>query len=535
MNSFLYRSFAFFIFFNASLWSFGQSEADFYNTEKIQDISITFPQNNWRYLLDSLRYNGDELLAATVLVNGRSFTDAGVRYRDGATFTPGGRRNSLFIDLDIRSDEKYAGVGELDLSAATRDPSMAREVVGYELARKYFPAPRANYAKVKINGDYYGLLVNVEVVNSDFVERNFGKKSNGVFYAEPNTVSDEVDCKNNVYGTLKKDKSEDCLQFNFTNRNGKWSDLYQLTTYLKDNPDEIEKLLDVDQVLWMLAYNNVFLNLKSYSGKYSYNYYLVRPENGRFSALLGKLNLSFGSYKNTGVGSDLKPEQLIRLSVTLHGNNKDKPLIHVLLSNETYKKYYIAHVRTIMADIKKYNLKKRVEQLHALIYPDFVNDKNRYYSTQDLNNSDSKTIGKRSKIPGIVTLVQQRRSFLKGENLIKIIPPKATEVTFEHRKQFSNVRVNTFKIQVATSNHAKNVFIHYRLDDTGGYKVMKLKDDGKHFDGAAGDKVFGIEIIPGDKQSSLEYFLTVENANALSFYPSNYQQEKAVVTLAELN
>lgn len=486
-------------------------------------------------MLDSLRYNGEELLSATILVNGKSFSNAGVRYRDGASFTPGGRRNNLFIDLDTKTDEKYADVGEIELSGATRDPSMVREVIGFEIARKYFPAPMANFAKVKINNEYYGLLVNVEVVNKDFLSKNFGTTNGDLFYAEPVALEKEVDCSNNVFGTLRKDKSIDCLHFNFSKYQGDWNDLFELTKVLKEQPEKIDEVLDVDQVLWMLAYNNVFLNLKSYSGKYSYNYYLARPENGRFVTLLGKMNLSFGSYKNTGVGSDLKLEQLTRLSSTLHESNIEKPLISVLLSNETYRKQYISHISTILKDVKKYNFKRRIDALHALIYPDFVNDKNRYYSTQDLGNSIEQTIGKRSKIPGLVKIVLERRSFLKKEKELTVIPPGVTKISYEKRKQFSNEKVRTFKIKAVTDNYAKSVFIHYRYDKSGTFKTMKLKDDGKHFDDAANDKIFGIELMPNSGQSPLEYYMTVENANAIGFYPENYRQQKIKITLAELN
>ncbi len=538
MNSFSYRitllifvCFAIFLSNSAS----AQTVEDFYATDKIQDISIDFSQNNWRYLLDSLRYNGDEMLSATVLVNGQAFDKAGVRYRDGVSFTPGGRRNSLFIDLNLKGDKKYAGLSELELSAATRDPSMVREVIGFEMARNYFPAPMANYARVKVNNEYYGLMVNIEVVNKDFMDKHLGTDQGDLFFAESVALEKELQCNSNVYGTLKKDRSKECLQLNFVKKEGTWSDLYELTTTLKDNPGQIDRILDVDQVLWMLAYNNVFLNLKSYSGKYSYNYYLAKAEGGRFMMLPGRLNLSFGSYKNTGLGSDLKPAQMLRLSVFLHENNEKKPLLNVLLSNDTYKKYYIAHVRQIMADIKKYDLKKRIEGLHALIYPDFVNDKNRYYSTQDLSNSVTQTIGKRSKIPGVVSLVKERRSFLKTEKTLTVIPPAVAEISYKKRKQFSNEKVKSFQIKVTTANHAKHVFVHYRYDNTASFKTMKLKDDGKHFDDAANDKVFGIELTPKAGQSSLEYYLTVENANALSFFPENYQLKKRIVTLAELN
>ena len=85
-----------------------------------------------------------------------------------------------------------------------------------------------------------------------------------------------------------------------------WDDLIELTDILNNKPKEIEKVLNVDRALWMLAFNNVLVNLSSYSGQHSQNYYMYKDSKGHFNPVVWDLNLSFGSFKNTGNGSDLK-------------------------------------------------------------------------------------------------------------------------------------------------------------------------------------------------------------------------------------
>ena len=85
-----------------------------------------------------------------------------------------------------------------------------------------------------------------------------------------------------------------------------WTDLQELTKVLNTDPGKIDRILDVDNALWMLALNNVMVNLSSYSGNHSINYYLYKDGNGRFQVVPWDLNLAFGSYKNTGSGSDLE-------------------------------------------------------------------------------------------------------------------------------------------------------------------------------------------------------------------------------------
>ncbi len=85
-----------FLFFSIVFVQTTSAQSNFYNIDEVQNVSISFSQTNWRYILDSLRYNGEELMKAELNINGKLFKDAGVRYRDARSFTPGGRRNGLF-------------------------------------------------------------------------------------------------------------------------------------------------------------------------------------------------------------------------------------------------------------------------------------------------------------------------------------------------------------------------------------------------------------------------------------------------------
>ena len=70
-----------------------------------------------------------------------------------------------------------------------------------------------------------------------------------------------------------------------------WSDLISLTNTLKNNTSNIENELDVDRALWMLAFNNVTVNLDSYSGVFNQNYYLYKDDNGRFNPIMWDFNM----------------------------------------------------------------------------------------------------------------------------------------------------------------------------------------------------------------------------------------------------
>ena len=70
------------------------------------------------------------------------------------------------------------------------------------------------------------------------------------------------------------------------------------------NFTQIETVLDVDRALWMLAFNNVLVNLDSYSGAFRQNYYLYKDQNDRFDPIVWDLNMSFAGFPGgTGGGA----------------------------------------------------------------------------------------------------------------------------------------------------------------------------------------------------------------------------------------
>ena len=517
----------------------GQTQKqDFYDTDKITEIKISFAQKNWAEEMDSLRLFGDNLLLGDVVINNKSYKNVGVRYRGSRSFKTGMKRNPLFIKLNfINKKQNHQGYKTIKLSNALRDPSMVREVLGYEIARKYMAAPKANYAKVYINGTYYGLLVNVEPINGHFLKENFGSKENTFVKCSPPSLEQNSGCKKNLYCSLEYEKGAHCYLNNYELKSEDgWDDLIELTKTLTKKPKEINKVLDVDRVLWMLAFDNVLVNLNGYLGKVSQNFYLYKDDSGRFNPIVWDLNLAFGSFKNVGIGSDLKLKELQRLTPLLHEKNSTKPLISNLLVNPKYKKMYLSHIRTILYEnILNGEYEKRANELQRLILVPFSNDKNKFYEISEFNKSLTSTIGKRSKIPGIVELMKSRAKYLKKNKALSVVPPRFNEPIVRKREKFDNKKVETFDITVKVDKHPKHVFVHYRYKKDGNLMTAELKDDGKHGDGAAKDGVYGVSINPKGNAKKIYYYLSGENAMSISYYPTRYMYDAIKVKLSELN
>jgi len=517
----------------------GSVEKDFFSTDQVHSLKLNFNQPDWPYLLDSLRVQGDGYLLANIQIDGKLYENVGVRYRGSKSFKTGAKRNSFNIKINyINKNQNHQGYKKIKLSNALRDPSLLREVMGYEIAGNYLPTPKAGYSDLMINNVNYGLFVAIEPVDKVFLKKHFGEEKGTLVKAAsylPGKMS--KNCKNKIFAALEYEKDITCYMGNFEMRSDSgWDDLIELTDILNNRPQDIEKVLNVDRTLWMLAFNNAIVNLSSYSGQNSQNFYLYKDEYGQFNPILWDLNLAFGSFKNTGLGSDLDLKQLQGLDPLLHVDNPTKPLISQLLKNEEYKKIYLDHIRTIIYDhFVNGEYVTRAKELQTLIRSTYNNDPNRFYTTAEFDGSLSQTTGKRSKIPGIVELMSKRARFLKKHPELAIFPPEIDKIELTQREKFSTKEIKDFQFVVTVKNRANRVKLFYRQNPKFPYQTVYLADDGKHNDLAAGDKIFGITVKPSKGQDTLEYYFQTENAKASGFYPRNYMYEPGTISLKELN
>lgn len=108
------------------LSSFSQS---LYDIDNITEIDITFSDPNWDATMDTYYSNDlDELLMASVLINGVSFDSVGVTYKGNSTYNATNAKNPIKLVLDAVYDQDFQGYQTLKLSNGQKDPSFVREV-----------------------------------------------------------------------------------------------------------------------------------------------------------------------------------------------------------------------------------------------------------------------------------------------------------------------------------------------------------------------------------------------------------------------
>ena len=140
------------------------AQNDFYQDDHIPEIRIYFSDPDWQDQLNDLYTSGlEERMICSIEIDGTALDSVGIRYKGYSSVSVDYVKNPFNIKLDfIHQNQNYQGKDKIKLSNVIHDPSFLREVLSYEIARKYMPAGRANYAAVYINDVYWGLYTNVK-------------------------------------------------------------------------------------------------------------------------------------------------------------------------------------------------------------------------------------------------------------------------------------------------------------------------------------------------------------------------------------
>lgn len=398
------------------------AQDDFYNVDSISEIRMYFYQQNWDHLLDSMYVAGqNDRILANININGDSYDSVGVRYKGFSSVSINNIKNPFNIKLDyVDNDQDHKGINKIKLSNVIQDPSFIREVLSYEIARNYMPASQANYTNLFINDTLWGLYVNVEAVNDKFTVDHFGSMDNPFFKCNPENLNIQIGGENSNLSNSHGTDSSDYYSYYDIESNYGWSNLYQLIDTLNNYSDSVYKLLNIDRVLWMHAFNYALINYDSYIG-YSQNYYLFKQRSNEFSPILWDLNMSFGGFRLTDAsqlyfnGFNIVQAQL--MDPLIHYFTpfiSNRPLITKLFQSARNRKMYLAHLRTVINEnFLNQNYFARAQYIQNLIDTHVQADTNKFYTynnfTTNLTNSVSLVA---SICPGISELMDARTNYL---------------------------------------------------------------------------------------------------------------------------
>ena len=338
----------------------------FYDEGVLRTLFLTFEESDWEKELHEFR-NTDVDVPATLLIDGKTYRDVGVRFRGLSSYggVPQGQKHSLNLSIDmVHEDQAVGGYRTLNLLNAHEDPTLMRAVLYLHVAREYLPAPKANFVRVVINGEEWGVYENVQQFNKEFIRENYKDTGGARWKApgpNPNTslkyLGDNVALYKQSFEIKTKDDP------------AQWTALMDLTRVLNQTPVEqleeaLSPILDIDGALRFLALEMVFVNSDGYWSRAS-DYSIYRDGAGKFHIIPHDTNETFAALPTRGGGRGLGNTSLDPL---MGLQDAQKPLRSRLLSVPALQQKYLGYVREIATKWLDWNrLGPMVDRHKALI------------------------------------------------------------------------------------------------------------------------------------------------------------------------
>lgn len=347
------------------------ASVDLYAPDALRTLFITFDHDGWERELADF-WHTDVEVPARLVVDGKEYRDVGVSFRGNNSFhmVPDGMKRSISINMDTWRKQDLLGHTTLNLLNSNQDPTFLRSVLYLDVARTYMPAPKANFVRVVVNGELWGLYVNQQTFSKQLLAERFGttegtrwKSPNNSFGGGLNFLGDSIAPYRRWYEMKGKDDTV------------AWRALVNTTRILNTTPAaELEAALashmDVDEVLRFLALDIALVNGDGYWNDGS-DFSVLRNADGRFQMLPHDVNEAFRAR-----GTGASPDPLVALADT------NKALRSRLLQVPALRTRYLRYVGEIAERWLDWSvLGPKVEQYVRLIDADVARDTRKHSPT----------------------------------------------------------------------------------------------------------------------------------------------------------
>lgn len=515
------------------------SAQDLYDENTLRSLHLTFAQSNWYTLLQQNYGTGVEL-AADLTVDGVTYPNVGVHFRGQSSYSFIGtsQKKPFGISMDaFVPGQRLLGYKSLNLNNGYRDPTFVREVLCYRVCRDSMAAGKANFVVLRVNGENWGVYVNVEQPNKDMLREWFVDEDGARFEANallPGAVLNGS-CLTYLGATAAS------YQNNYENKTPElataWTPLIDACIALNNGPlgtlnNTLQPKLAVDAALRMIAAQIVLVNPDSYVLT-GHNYYLYHDVfHGRMETIPWGLNLPLGA--SSLAGSTVTARSTWNL---FYGEtNTGRPLMNRLWAVPELRERYLAHVRTLLDQWFSWTtLQPLIAGYQNLIAAEVALDGKKLYPTAAFtSNVTTNYVAGTSTIAGLQVLVNARRPYLLGH--AEVAEPAPTVGNLAHQPTTPTLGATVWVTATVAAPLAPLGMVTLWSRAVGPFAATAMFDDGLHQDGAANDGVFGAALPAYPPGSLVQYYVGAASAaaagSAVTFCPRTAEFAPPSVQLA---
>ncbi len=278
--------------------------AKLYDATVLRTIFLEFENADWESEIQDF-HNTDVDVSATATVDGKKYMNVGVHFRGMSSYmgVGMGSKRSLNLSFDMADDkQRLLGYKTLNLLNAHEDASLMSTVLYSHIANQYIPAPKANFVKVVINGESWGVYASVQQFDKVFLNEHY-KTTKGTRWKVRGSPGGRGGLE--YFGDNVEDYKR-VFQIKSGENESAWKALVNFCKVLNQTPaDKLEAALkpiaDVDGILWFLALDNTLINCDGYWIRSS-DFCIYLDEKNKFHIIPHDMNESFRPAGGPGMG-----------------------------------------------------------------------------------------------------------------------------------------------------------------------------------------------------------------------------------------
>lgn len=501
----------------AQHYSFPAHEKLFTDTE-VPKVYITIHPDSLALLYDNVlgNYNFPVKVKFSSSTIQDSISNIGMGLRGNTSLYAQKKSFQLTFDAHVPG-QKFYGLEKMNLIGQHNDPAIIRTKMTWDLFSSFgIPCPRSNHVEVYINGNYYGLYMNVEHIDDEFCQSRF-RNDDGNLYkcywgtslayigTSPNDYKFEINGRR-AY-ELKNNKQDD-----------DYTDLYQFINVLNNTPInqlacELENVFNVHNYLKCMAIEILAGHWDNYIYNIN-NYFLYHnTETGKFEYIPYDVDNTWGI---DWLGVNWTTQNMYQFKP----NGAERPLYDRILQVPEYKNLF-SHYMNVIANstYMSADIFTRIQNIKTMITPSAQADIYRTldygFTMNDFNNSYTQALGGHVA-HGIIPYIQQRVQTINQQLQLNNINPEIFYPILNYPRPTDSL---FFQCKVNDDVQVTEVLMNYSLN-SGSTNTLPLYDDGLHFDGNAGDRVYGSVLIIAVPQTLIQYsFSATDNTAQNSILP----------------
>ncbi len=383
-------------------------ETELFDTGSIMTVNILMDEADWEDMLENA--TAEDYYQCDVEVNGTTFYRVAIRPKGNTSLTsiandPTTDRYSFKLEFDHYVDGQTCfGLDKLILNNNYADATNMKEALIYDMYQ-YLGADASlyNYAKISVNGEYWGVYLALEAVEDSFMLRNYGAQSGELYKPESmdmggapggdsplgmtgdmqppdlpdrQTADDSADAADDSQQDFSPPQRADETAPSPADANGGLSmssggadlnytddelDSYEtiwdgeittttkadhkrVVTALKNISEgtDLETYMDVDNLLRYMAVHVFSVNEDSLSGSMAHNYYLYES-GGKLNLIPWDYNLAFGGM---GGGNDATGV----VNSAIYNAFSGTTFFDTLMEDEACHSQYYAYLRQLVSE-----------------------------------------------------------------------------------------------------------------------------------------------------------------------------------------